>query len=109
MTKQHSINAICVPPDLSGKGEWYLPLSTSGSTQESIPDPDAYNKNLWLFNITNDPLESRDMSADEPGVVSMLLDKLAGYNAAAVPVNWPDVDGEADPNKHGGVWEPWII
>lgn len=88
---------------------WFLPLNTSSNDVEFIPDPDASDKNLWLFNITNDPEELTDMSADEPGVVSQLLDKLAGYNSAAVPVNWPDVDEEADPNNHGGVWEPWIV
>ncbi|XP_076467826.1 arylsulfatase B-like [Babylonia areolata] len=64
-------------------------------------------QNLWLFNITADPEERHDLSQTHPELVHMLLKKLAGYNATAVPPRYPPPDPNCDPAKHGGVWGPW--
>ena len=68
-------------------------------------DPD---KNLWLFNLENDPYEHNDVSDDHPDIVKNLLTKLAAYNATAVPCIFPDVDPKSSPDLHGGAWGPWM-
>ena len=69
---------------------------------------DTKNKNLWLFDILKDPLEVHDLSNDLPDIVHFLLQKLNQYNLTAVPVLYPPFDLNADPDKHGGYWVPWI-
>ena len=72
--------------------------------------PSDYNSknNVWLFDIENDPNETEDLSYSNPKIVRFLLDRLAYYNSTAVPVRFPDLDPDADPAKHGGVWGPWM-
>ena len=65
-------------------------------------------KNVWLFDIENDPNERDDVSDSQTGTVRFLLDRLAYYNSTAVPVRYPEFDPDADPAKHGGVWGPWM-
>ncbi|XP_076452393.1 arylsulfatase B-like [Babylonia areolata] len=75
---------------------------------EDNDDADGDNqKNVWLFNVVEDPEERHDLSGSKPEVVRKLLDRLQYYNSTAVPVNFPDPDPNADPGKHGGVWGPW--
>ena len=64
-------------------------------------------QNVWLFDITKDPLEKEDLSQKYPSVVRTLLQRLAYYNSTAVPVRYPAEDPDADPAKHGGIWGPW--
>ena len=64
-------------------------------------------KNVWLFNIRDDPLEHMDLSETRRDVVKYLLDRLAYYNSTAVPVMWPDPDPKANPMLHGNAWVPW--
>ena len=66
------------------------------------------NKNVWLFNITNDPYERADLSETRPEVVETLLTMLAEYSMTSVPCFYPDNDLMADPKLHGGYWGPWI-
>ena len=70
--------------------------------------PPNDGKNIWLFNIAEDPLETTDLSSKKPFLVRFLLDKLAVYNETAVPAVYPPFDPESDPAKHGGIWYPWV-
>ncbi|XP_033127696.1 arylsulfatase B-like [Anneissia japonica] len=83
---------------------WYAP---PGAHQKSVIPVRNPGKVLWLFNITADPYEKRDLSTKHPDVVIKLLTKLAKYNKTAVHVKYPPPDPAADPSKHGGIWEPW--
>ncbi|XP_054610957.1 arylsulfatase I-like isoform X2 [Dunckerocampus dactyliophorus] len=65
-------------------------------------------KNIWLFNISADPYERRDLAEQRPDVVQQLLSRLAYYNRTAVPVYFPPDDPRADPSLHGGAWVPWV-
>jgi hypothetical protein len=47
------------------------------------------NKNIWLFNITNDPYERIDLSETRPEVVETLLTMLADYYMTSVPCKAP--------------------
>ena len=69
-------------------------------------DPD---KNLWLFNVAEDPNEHNDLSEEKPEVVRELLDLLVKFNATAVPVKYPAPDPLGDPGKHGGIYGPWVF
>jgi len=62
---------------------------------------------VQLFNIKRDPFERTELSAEYPDVVEQLLVKLAKYNSTAVAVQYPPSDQKANPELHGGFWEPW--
>nr|XP_057925340.1 arylsulfatase I-like [Doryrhamphus excisus] len=66
------------------------------------------HKNIWLFNISADPYERRDLAEQRPDVVQQLLSRLAYYNRTAVPVYFPPDDPSAHPGLHGGAWVPWV-
>ncbi len=68
---------------------------------------DAEDKNLWLFNIRDDPNEHVDMSAKYPSIVKELLYKLSNYNSIAVPPRYPPPDPRCNPSLLGGAWGPW--
>ena len=104
---------------LVGEGAWTPP---PGQYQQLFPSPrdnlfiprddnkddtEDDTKNLWLFNIKDDPEERTDLSEQHPEIVDMLLDRLAFYNSTAVPVRFPPEDPAADPKLHGGAWGPW--
>ncbi|KAF6027033.1 hypothetical protein EB796_014664 [Bugula neritina] len=65
-------------------------------------------KNVWLFNITEDPEELIDRSDDFPEIVKQLLDRLAEYNLTAIPPNFPSPDPAGSPANNGGAWKPWV-
>ena len=72
----------------------------------ALHEPHA--KNLWLFDIGNDPEEWYDISGKHGDIVRTMLQKLADYNATAVPVLFPDgPDPNSFPSVHGGIWAPW--
>ena len=85
-----------------GRGDW-IPVDHS----QIIPSPDDNNKNVWLFNIRDDPEETTDLSTAEPDIVKELLERLHYYNTTAVPCNYPAPDKKGEP-VHGGYWGPWI-
>ena len=64
-------------------------------------------KNLWLFNVKDDPTEHKDLSDTYPQIVKKLLDRLVYYNSTMVPVRYPKPDPRCDPKYHGGAWGPW--
>ena len=87
-----------MPPPDSHDGLSLLQLSHQ-------PDPET--KNLWLFDLEKDPFEREDVSASNPAVVNLLLERLAYYNSTALPPHYPPEDPQAAPDKHGGWWVPW--
>ncbi|CAH1786463.1 unnamed protein product [Owenia fusiformis] len=106
-----------------GNGSWIpVPKATTSGIEtnsispymdtEMVPE-DAYTtygdpkKNLWLFDIENDPNEHHDLSDDRPDIVDALLKRLAAYDASAVPCRYPKDDPKANPELHGGAWVPW--
>ena len=90
-------NGSWIPPPYMGQG----PIL---GDQNYKPD-----KNVWLFNITADPMELNDVSRLYPTVVKTMLDRLAKYNATAVPCVYPKPDPRCDPKLHGGYWGPWEV
>ncbi|XP_034039453.1 arylsulfatase I-like isoform X2 [Thalassophryne amazonica] len=93
-----------VPPQVlpTLPGRWWN-LERGFSTLYKTPA----HKNVWLFNITDDPCERRDLADQRPDVVQQLLARLAHYNQTAVPVYFPPDDPQANPSRHGGAWVPW--
>ncbi|KAK7087662.1 arylsulfatase B-like [Littorina saxatilis] len=89
-----------------GNSSWIPPPSDS---LFFVPTPvdDAPDKNIWLFNIKDDPNERNDLSQTRPDIVKQLLGRLAFYNSTAVPVRFPPDSLKASPRFHGGVWGPW--
>ena len=77
-------------------------------TERLIPNIDEFTKNLWLFNIANDPNERIELSDVYPEKVQELLERLAYYNRTAVPVRFPADDPRSNPTFHGGFWGPWV-
>ena len=65
------------------------------------------DKNIWLYNIHQDPKECNDLYDTYPEVVYKLLERLTYYNSTAVPCRYPSPEPNADPSKHGGLWGPW--
>ncbi|KAG7525353.1 arylsulfatase I-like [Solea senegalensis] len=94
-----------VPPQVlpTLPGRWWNFERTSSSSYRS-----SARKNVWLFNITGDPYERRDLAEQRPDVVQRLLARLAYYNQTAVPVYFPPDDPRANPSNHGGAWVPWV-
>ena len=66
------------------------------------------DKNVWLFDIKNDPYEEYDVSEVLPDIVEFMLDRLSAYNKTAVPPRFPAMDPNCDPALRGGVWGPWM-
>jgi len=90
---------------VDGAGSWIA--MPEDPFHQSVPNTDPDTKNLWLFNIANDPLEQHEVSERFPHVVDMMLRKLAGYNQTAVPARWPFDDPQCDPALHGGALTWW--
>ncbi|XP_056148998.1 arylsulfatase I-like [Lampris incognitus] len=99
-----------------GHGDWVPPqvLTTLPGRWWNLertpvsPIKTKSNKNIWLFNITDDPYERWDLADQRPDVVQRLLARLAYHNRTAVPVHFPPDDPRANPDRHGGAWVPWV-
>ena len=97
-----------------GDGNWYVtPTLYPGNVTEAGGNVYRYDssppdKNLWLFDIVNDPYEITDVSDLYPDVVQQLLQRLADYNATAVPCRFPEGDVNSNPALHGGAFVPWL-
>nr|XP_022327230.1 arylsulfatase B-like [Crassostrea virginica] len=89
-----------------GNGSWVSPPHMMKSASLS-KDSNSAEKNIWLFNITDDPNEHNDVSGTMQHVVMNMLALLAQYNQTAVPCRYPAMDPKADPKYHGGYWGPW--
>ena len=90
---------------LPGDTNWYPPQYSIEFEKSASLD---IKKNVWLFDIENDPNERADLSDSNPDTVRFLLDRLAYYNSTAVPVRFPNQDPNAFPSKPEGVWGPWM-
>lgn len=93
-----------------GNGDWYpKTLSAHGYQKPPFWQPFSINaKNLWLFNVIQDPFERNDLSHTMPGKVREMLDKLVNYQTTARNPWYPDSDPNCDPQIHRGYWEPWM-
>ena len=93
----------------AGNSSW-IPVPTADTSLHFQPthptEPD--NKNLWLFNIADDPNERNDLSATRKDMVAKLLDRLAYYNSTAVPAFYPPGDPKSNPALHNNTWVPWV-
>ena len=94
--------SIYVGPDTG----WTAP-SESNLTSIATTDPDIRQKHLWLFNITDDPSETTDLSDSKPLVVKHMLRRLKHYYKTMVPPVYPNMDRNVNPALFGGVWIPW--
>ena len=88
------------------QGSWIAPPEDLGN--HSIPDPDPKSKNIWLFNITDDPNEKTDVFEYHRDIAFGLLNKLAEYQATSVPARYPKDDARCNPKRHNGTWGPWL-
>ncbi|XP_062376334.1 arylsulfatase I [Sardina pilchardus] len=102
-----------------GDGDWFPPHTLTAEEEGAAPPPppgwqglekrrDQRAKSVWLFNVTADPYERRDLSEARPEVVRLLMGRVAEYNRTAVPARNPPDDPLADPQLRGGVWAPWL-
>ena len=89
-----------------GKSGWIAPAEDTG--QHSIPDPDPESKNVWLFDISKDPTEKTDLFDSHRDIAVDMLNKLAEYQATALPVRYPPNDLRCNPRYHNGFWGPWL-
>lgn len=61
-----------------------------------------------LFDLSVDPCEMNDLSAEYPGLVQELTELLNNYTATLVPqLNQPPNPVRADPARFNNIWSPW--
>ncbi len=89
-----------------GDGTWKPPPHLAQYVSQPLLFEKS-DKNLWLFNIKDDPTEHHDLSDQNPEIVKQLLDRLAYYDSTAVPCRYPKPERESNPKLHGGAWQPW--
>ena len=93
---------------LTANGSWIPPPTMYEETiVNKSPDESADDKNVWLFNIRDDPFEHMDLSDTRQDIVKYLLDRLVYYNSTAVPARYPPPDPKSNPALHGNAWVPW--
>ena len=61
-----------------------------------------------LFHIPSDPCEYNNIAALNKDIVNEMLVRLFQYSVKMVPPLNTPVDPNGNPNKHGGVWVPWV-
>ena len=90
---------------LTGDSIWTAPPE-SGLESFELLEPD--DKVVWLFNISADPYEMKDVADNHPRVVHTMLTRLQEYSDTMVPALWPKMDNGYDPAIDGdGAWGPW--
>ena len=72
------------------------------------PPGGTSSQGTWLFNITADPYERKDVSASFPDVVTQLMQRIEAYNATHIEQFRLPFDPKSDPANFGGVWTPWL-
>jgi hypothetical protein len=61
-----------------------------------------------LFDLSVDPCEMNDLSAEQPSLVQELTELLKNYTATLVPqLNQPLDPVRADPARFKNIWSPW--
>jgi len=88
-----------------GSGKWFAP--PEDSDLEDIPDPDPADKNIWLFNIADDPNETTDLFDSNQDQAIDMLNKLAEYQATAIGPNYPAMDLNCNPANFDDTWNSW--
>jgi len=74
-----------------------------------IPAPQALNPDgVSLFNIQQDPTESKEVSEDNPSVVAALRKRLQGYMAGYTHIQVNEPHLRANPKFHNGTWAPFL-
>ncbi|KAH6939114.1 hypothetical protein HPB50_015768 [Hyalomma asiaticum] len=67
------------------------------------------NDSIYLFDIVKDPCELNNLAEVHPSVVARLQKRMNAYQAGAVPPIHKPKDPDALPDKHGGIWAPWVF
>ena len=88
------------------EGSWIAPPEDTG--YQSVPDLGPKSKNIWLFDISKDPYEKTDLFDSHRDIAIDMLNKLAEYQATAVPARFPPNDLRCNPKYHNGFWGPWL-
>ena len=76
-------------------------------TIEQSPD-DLSDTQLWLYNLTSDPYERKNVASLHPDIVSELSERLEFYNSTHIRQISPPFDPMSDPKYFDGIWTPWI-
>jgi arylsulfatase B/arylsulfatase I/J len=92
--------SVCIPPVMPTRPECLA---------------DTNGTHVWLFNISNDPLELCNLAASQPDAVATMITRLKYYNDTAVPALCPPNDPASNPvganrssdPREWGSWGPW--
>ncbi|KAL3223824.1 hypothetical protein MRX96_027132 [Rhipicephalus microplus] len=84
---------------------WTQEATVKCSPEASIKPPE---KGPYLFDIEQDPCESRNLAASHKRVLRVLYKKLSGYMSRMVASRARPADPRAYPENFGGVWSPWL-
>ena len=98
-------------PRLFGAWDQFpYPVSSSADGTNNNNDDDDNNDEWLLFDLSTDPLERRDLSAEQPEKAeSMRLALEAhGRNAADALAFVTPGDDAASPALHSGTWVSWL-
>jgi hypothetical protein len=83
---------------------WYPAPGLSAPDKECGPH-DSY---IELYNIIEDPAETRNVSDKFPDIVEMLTKKIKAYNSTAVPLGNKPRDPASNPRNFNFTWMPWL-
>ena len=98
------VSCFCPPHPTTGNDSW-VPTPDSGITPIHPVAPPG--KDLWLFNIKDDPTEKYDVSEENQDIVQFLLGRLQYYLDSSVPVFYPKYDNRSNPALHNDTWTNW--
>ena len=65
-------------------------------------------QNIYLYNIDTDPKEEDNLCERFPGIVEHMIGRQEYYELGMVSSQFPNIDINANPELHGGFWQPWI-
>ncbi|KAL5256755.1 hypothetical protein ACHWQZ_G011874 [Mnemiopsis leidyi] len=97
--------------------EWKLIIGQGGPPSGWYPAPGVedlvnycgpHDSYIELYNIIEDPSETRNVSDKFPDIVQMLTDKIKAYNATAVPMGNKKKDPASNPRNFNYTWMPWM-
>jgi len=97
--------------------EWKLIIGAGGPPNGWYPAPELtdiektcghHDSYIELYNIIEDPSETRNVSDKFPDIVQMLTEKIKAYNATAVPLGNKPHDPASNPANFNFTWMPWL-
>ncbi|KAL5256753.1 hypothetical protein ACHWQZ_G011872 [Mnemiopsis leidyi] len=97
--------------------EWKLIIGQGGPPSGWYPAPGVedlvnycgpHDSYIELYNIIDDPSETRNVSDKFPDIVQMLTDKIKAYNTTAVPMGNKKRDPASNPRNFNFTWMPWM-